>query len=475
MIHVRFAPSPTGMLHIGGARTALINKLFALSQRGQMHLRIEDTDKERSTEDAKHAILRGLEWLGLMPDSKVILQSDNIDSHRRAAESLLAKGAAYYCYESAEILAQKREAATKQGTKYFYDRAWRDKSPADAPHNIAPAIRLKMPLEGVTIIHDRVQGKITLDNRELDDFVILRADGTPTYLLSCVVDDIAMQISHIIRGDDHINNALKQSHLFQMLGAAIPEFGHIPLLHGADGKKFSKRHGAVAVMEYREMGYLPDGLLNYLLTLGWGKGDEKMNLNDAAKIFKLDQLSKSAARFDFDKLNHINALYLREMPTATLLPLVQGFLPAPYEAQNLHGSAYEKGLKSLALRGDTLKAMAAQGMFYLQAPSLPPLDAKAEKALNQQGASQILGALAQAFENLPESLWADIDGDNIIAQAENRAASFREVMTQIAEQEGMSFGKVAQILRASLTATMASPDLTFGAFGFGQGRDFETD
>ncbi len=459
MINVRFAPSPTGMLHIGGARTALLNHLFADAMGGQMHVRIEDTDRERSSDVARDAIIDGLRWLGVLPDTKVVLQSDNCQLHRDAAQALLAKGAAYYCYETPETLQNKRELAEKKGGKYFYDRVWRDKSPQDAPPDIVPAIRLKAPLTGATMINDWVQGKVEISNSQLDDFVIMRGDQSPTYLLSCVVDDINMQISHVIRGDDHLVNGLRQSHIFKMLGSKIPEFAHIPLLHGADGKKFSKRHGASAIIEYQKMGYLPKALVNYLLRLGWGKGDdEKISLEEATKIFQLKDVSKAAARFDFAKLNYFNSLYLREMDPQILLPLLQDFLPEEDRMIDLTDSAFAKGLSGLCLRGDTLVEIAQKGDFYFHAPPLPPKDLKAAKALQIEHAPAILQALYQAFSAVEHS--ESTSSNNIQPQPQWQGEILHDVIGKVSEKLELGFGKVAQSLRAALTGSMASPDLT---------------
>ncbi len=448
--NVRFAPSPTGMLHIGGARTALINKLFTLAQGGNYYLRIEDTDQERSTDEARQAIMDGLEWLGLLPDTDIILQSKNIRNHVEAAESLVAKGLAYYCYESPEQLAEKRMMAEKNGQKYIYDRFWRDKTEAEAKKlapNVAPSVRLKVPLDGANSIDDLVQGTVIVGNEQLDDFIILRSDKTPTYLLSCVVDDMDMQISHIIRGDDHLTNAFRQKQLFDALGAELPIFAHIPLLYGEDGKKFSKRHGAIAIAEYQKMGYLPDAIINYLLRLGWGKGDdEKITLDEAAKIFQLQDLSKAPARFDFMKLNFLNTLYIKE--EENLLPLLDGFLMPEYRANKQGMEAFTKGLNGLAERAERLTAFATLGAFYFTPPNLEELeDLKALKALKSETAEQVLKLLHHYFKKMN-------DDD------EWHAETIHATLVKTVNKLKIGFGKVAQPLRAALSGTMASPDLS---------------
>lgn len=322
-IVTRFAPSPTGLLHIGGARTALFNYLFAKHNKGQFLLRIEDTDKKRSTDQAVQAILDGLNWLGLEYDNKsCFYQSENEKAHKDAALKLLEKGQAYYCYESAEDLVAKREEAEKKGQVFRFKSPWRDQSRLSEA-NEKPVIRLKSPTEGFTIINDLVQGEVKVANAELDDLILLRSDGTPTYNLAVVVDDHQMGVTHIIRGDDHLNNAFRQKLIYEALDLEAPQFAHIPLIHGSDGAKLSKRHGATSVMEYKEMGYLPEALRNYLLRLGWSHGNDEI-ISDAQAIewFNLEKVGKSPARFDFDKLNNLNKHYLKELTDEKLLQLI---------------------------------------------------------------------------------------------------------------------------------------------------------
>ena len=309
----RFAPSPTGFLHIGGGRTALFNWLYARGRGGKMLLRIEDTDRERSTDAAIDAILDGLKWLGINWDGEAVFQFARAARHREVAEQLLAKGHAYRCYASPEELAQMREAARREGRSKLYDGRWRDRDPGEAPHGVKPAIRLKAPLAGETVIEDQVQGRVVWQNENLDDLVLLRSDGTPTYMLAVVVDDHDMDVTHVIRGDDHLTNAARQKQIYDALGWAAPVMAHIPLIHGPDGSKLSKRHGALGVDAYRAMGYLPVALRNYLVRLGWSHGDQEIfSTEEMIAAFDLPQIGRSPARFDFAKLESLNGHYIRE-------------------------------------------------------------------------------------------------------------------------------------------------------------------
>src|SRR5271157_4152427 len=316
----RFAPSPTGFLHIGGARTALFNWLYARGRSGKMLLRIEDTDRERSTQSAIAAILEGLAWLGLDWDGDAIYQFSRSQRHREIAEELLATGRAYRCYASPEELAQLREQARREGRAKLYDGRWRDRSPTEAPVEIKPVIRLKAPLSGETVIEDQVQGRVVWQNENLDDLVLLRSDGTPTYMLAVVVDDHDMVVTHVIRGDDHLTNAARQKQIYDALGWPVPVMAHIPLIHGPDGSKLSKRHGALGIDAYRAMGYLPAALRNYLVRLGWSHGDQEIfSTEEMIAAFDLPQIGRSPARFDFAKLENLNGHYLRQTADADLL------------------------------------------------------------------------------------------------------------------------------------------------------------
>ncbi len=440
---VRFAPSPTGFLHIGGARTALFNWLFARHHRGQFLLRIEDTDRARSTAEAVTAIIDGLRWLGLDWDGEVVMQSERAARHAAAAHELLAAGHAYRCYCSAEELAAMRDRAKAEGRTLLYDGRCRDLAPGDVPANRAPAIRLKAPREGETTIRDHAQGTVTVANQQLDDLIILRADGTPTYNLSVVVDDHDMQISHVIRGDDHFTNAFRQTQIYRALGWDAPEFAHIPLIHGPDGAKLSKRHGALGVEAYREMGYLPEALRNYLLRLGWSHGDEEIIATDQAIAwFDLGAVGRAPARFDFAKLASVNAHYIREADDARLAGLV-----APLIAAKLGHALGEpererlvKAMPGLKPRAKTLVELAERAQFYC-APRPIALDAKAA-ALLDAAARRRLGSLAGP---LAGTAWT-------LPQLE-------DAVRQAAEAQGAKLGDLAQPLRAALCGSTASPGI----------------
>src|SRR5467141_222824 len=346
-IVTRFAPSPTGFLHIGGARTALFNWLYARSRGGKMLLRIEDTDRERSTKAAIDAILDGLTWLGIDWDGEAIYQYSRAARHREVVEELLAAGRAYRCYASQAELAEMREKARAEGRSKLYDGRWRDRDPAEAPAGVQPVIRLKAPLTGETVIEDQVQGRVTWQNENLDDLVLLRSDGNPTYMLAVVVDDHDMGVTHIIRGDDHLTNAARQKQIYEALGWAVPVMAHIPLIHGPDGAKLSKRHGALGVDAYRAMGYLPAAMRNYLVRLGWSHGDQEIfSTEEMIAAFDLPQVGRSPARFDFAKLESINGHYLRQAADADLVAAVEGLLPHLANGAQL-AAKFTPGLKAL--------------------------------------------------------------------------------------------------------------------------------
>lgn len=440
----RFAPSPTGFLHIGGARTALFNWLFAKHHGGEFLLRIEDTDRKRSTPEAVDAILDGLRWLGLDWDRDTYLQSQQLDRHASAARTLLDQGAAYYCYCSAEELAEMREAAKREGRSMRYDGRWRDRDPADAPTGVDPVIRLKAPLEGETIIEDQVQGPVRVANSQLDDMILLRSDGTPTYMLSVVVDDHDMGVTHVIRGDDHLTNAARQTLLFRAFGWDEPVFGHIPLIHGADGQKLSKRHGALGVDAYRDMGYLPAALRNYLLRLGWSHGDDEIiSTEQAIEWFDLDGVGKSPSRIDFAKLEHVNGQYLREADPAELVDLI---LPHLTEDSDVISDAARArlvaGIGSLVERAKNLNELAEMARFYVFAPTYPLDNAKAAKQLSGDGPSLLIAFAAQLG---PLETWTE-------ETVEQTARAF-------VEAREIGLGKIAQPLRAALTGSNASPGI----------------
>lgn len=324
-IVTRFAPSPTGFLHIGGARTALFNYLFAKRHGGKFLLRIEDTDKSRSTDEAKDAIIDSMNWLDIKWDGEIIYQSEQVARHQEVAQKLLDNGKAYYCFTPQEEIVAMRAKARERKEHFIFNSPWRDKSTAEHPSGVKPVIRLKAPESGTTIVHDLLQGDVIVDNSHLDDMILLRSDGTPTYMLAVVVDDHDMGVTHIIRGDDHLSNAHRQQLIYTALGWDVPKMVHIPLIHGPDGAKLSKRHGALGAEQYKEMGYLPEALNNYLLRLGWSHGDDEyINRVQATQWFSIDSLGKSPARLDFDKMKNMNAHYIGQLDDERALSLITG-------------------------------------------------------------------------------------------------------------------------------------------------------
>ena len=443
-IVTRFAPSPTGFLHIGGARTALFNWLFARHHGGKFLLRIEDTDRARSTPEAIEAILEGLDWLGLQPDEEPVYQFARAERHAAVARELLEKGLAYRCYCTPEELAAMREAARAEGRRVGYDGRWRDRAPEEAPEGIPPVIRFKAPREGETVIEDRVQGTVTFRNDQLDDMVLLRADGTPTYMLSVVVDDHDMGITHVIRGDDHLVNAARQTQLYRALGWEPPVFAHIPLIHGPDGAKLSKRHGALGVEAYRDMGYLPEAMRNYLLRLGWGHGDDEIiTTEQAIEWFDLDGVGRSPARFDFAKLDSLNAHYLRNTSDEELLALAQPKLEEA--AQSPLSETQKKAFLLLAPglkpRAKKLTDVIENALFLVEERPLA-LDPKARKLLSDDARRML----------------ARLHG-RLAAIGEWDAPSLETAIRTFAEDEGLKLGKIAQPLRAALTGRAVSPGI----------------
>jgi glutamyl-tRNA synthetase len=445
----RFAPSPTGFLHIGGARTALFNWLYARGRGGKMLLRIEDTDRERSTQAAIDAILDGLNWLDIKWDGEAIYQFSRSARHREVAEQLLAAGHAYRCYASPEELAQMREAARAAGRSKLYDGRWRDRDPAQAPPGVAPAIRLKAPLTGETVIDDQVQGRVVWQNENLDDLVLLRSDGTPTYMLAVVVDDHDMAVTHIIRGDDHLTNAARQKQIYDALGWPVPAMAHIPLIHGPDGSKLSKRHGALGVDAYRAMGYLPAALRNYLVRLGWSHGDQEIfSTEEMIAAFDLPQVGRSPARFDFAKLENLNGHYIRNSGDAALLEAIDRLLPHLADgdqiARKMTPQLREQWLAampSLKERAKTLIDL-IDGARFLFADRPLKLDDKASALLTPE-ARELLGLLG-----------ADL------AEVEPWTAEGTEHAVRLfAERKSAKLGAVAQPLRAALTGRATSPGI----------------
>lgn len=438
LVVTRFAPSPTGFLHIGGARTALFNWLYARHRGGKFLLRIEDTDRARSTQEAIEAIHGGLAWLGLTPDEPALYQSERAQRHREVADLLLAQGHAYKCFATPEELEAMREAARSAGKPAVYDRRWRDRDAGEASPGAPYVVRLKAPLEHATLLQDEVQGTVQFSPEALDDFVLLRSDGSPTYMLAVVVDDHDMGITHIIRGDDHLINAARQSLIFQALGWAVPVFAHIPLIHGSDGAKLSKRHGALGVEAYRDKGYVPEGMRNYLARLGWSHADaELFSTQEAIGWFDLGGINKAPARLDLDKLDFVNAHHLRKMPPETLvqetLARMRAGLALPEERSGAVEQRVGAVLDGLLERSKTLVELAEKSAFLGVERPIEPTG-KAAKALNPQ----TLGALDLLRQELSQlSAWT--------------MELLQSAISGICEQTGLKMGKVGPALRATLT------------------------
>jgi glutamyl-tRNA synthetase len=450
-VRARFAPSPTGLLHIGSARTALFNYLFARHHGGEFLLRIEDTDRERSTDAATRIIIEGLEWLGITPDQPPVFQSTRLARHAEIARQMLAAGHAYRCYCTAEELRQMREQAIAEGRSPRYDGRWRDRDPAEAPPGVAPAIRLKAPRDGETVVEDLVQGPVRVANAELDDMIILRSDGTPTYNHSVVVDDHDMGITHVIRGDDHLTNTFRQVQIYQAMGWDLPHFAHIPLIHGADGAKLSKRHGAVSVLEFREQGYLPEALCNYLLRLGWGHGDaEVLDRDEMIRLFDLDGVGRAPSRMDYAKLTNLNGHYIRHADDDRLTREVLERLA--HRTDLALGSRAADRIRALmpALkeRAKTLVELADAAAF-LARPLPLPMEPKAASLLT------------------PEVRLMLRDVAGALATTEFTPLAIDGALRAFAEASGRKLGQVAQPLRAALTGSTASPgiDATLAALG----------
>jgi len=441
----RFAPSPTGYLHIGGARTALFNWLFARHHGGKYLLRIEDTDRARSTDAAIEAIFDGLSWLGLEGDEPPVFQFARTERHAEVAQALLDAGHAYRCYLTPEELAERRAQAQAEKRPFRIVSEWRDRDRSDTPADKPFVVRIKAPREGETVVEDAVQGRVAVSNAELDDFVLLRSDGTPTYMLAVVVDDHDMGVTHVIRGDDHLNNAFRQLAIVHALGWTEPVYAHVPLIHGADGAKLSKRHGALGVDSYRdEMGLLPETVFNYLLRLGWGHGDKEIvSRDEAIALFDLSGVGKSPSRFDTKKLLNLNGHYIREADPARLADMV-----APRLARIVPGFARETGLAKLIEAMPELQKRAqdldelARGAAFLFAQRPLTLDPKAEALLTPE-ARALLADLATI----------------VAAQKDWTTSALEATLKSQAEQRGLGLGKLAQPLRAALTGQTTSPGI----------------
>ena len=454
----RFAPSPTGYLHIGGARTALFNWLYAKHTDGQFLLRIEDTDRERSTAAATQAIIDGLRWLDLQWDGEVVHQFARSARHAEVARELLAKGCAYNCYLTpteleamrAAIVAE-RELAKKEGRSprgaQTIESPWRDRDPATAPKDVKPSIRLRTPRDGETVIDDKVQGRVVVQNKQLDDLILLRGDGTPVYNLAVVVDDHDMGVTHVIRGNDHLNNASRQTQIYEAMGWEVPVFAHVPLIHGPDGAKLSKRHGAQGVEEYRAMGYLPAGLRNYLVRLGWSHGDDEIfTTAQAIEWFDIVDINKSAARFDFKKLADVNGHYIRGEQTEALITALREFLPHVGEGAALQKRFDTLGwdkvaaaMPTLKERAKTLPELVASAAYLISSRPITP-DEKAAKLLGPE-ARVSLKALLPRLEALAD--WT--------------APALEAAIRLEAEATGGKLGTLAQPLRAAIAGRAVSP------------------
>jgi glutamyl-tRNA synthetase len=442
-VRTRFAPSPTGPLHIGGVRTALFNYLFARHNGGEFLLRIEDTDRERSTEAATRGIIDSLDWMGLERDAPPVFQSTRLGRHAEVARELLANGHAYLCFATPQELAAEREKARAEGRTWRYDGRWRDRNPNEAPAGVQPVIRLKAPRDGETVVEDLVQGTVRVANAELDDMVILRSDGSPIYNHSVVVDDHDMGITHVIRGDDHLTNTFRQAQIYAAMGWERPRFAHLPLIHGPDGSKLSKRHGAQFALEFREQGYLPEALGNYLLRLGWGHGDiEVIGRDEAIRVFDLADVGRAPSRMDYAKLTHMNGVYIRAADDGRLThDVLERLAHRPGLALGSRAAERIRRLiPALKERAKTLVELTDAAMFL--ARSLPlPMEPKATALLTPEARLMLrdLGRELADTEFTPPALEAALRG--------------------FAERAGRKLGEVAQPLRAALTGSTASPGI----------------
>ena len=438
----RFAPSPTGYLHIGSARTALFNWLYARHTGGKFLLRIEDTDRARSTDAAIDAILDSMSWLGLTWDDELVFQFSRADRHAAMARQLVAEGKAYPCYCSPEELEDMRKEARARNSPARYDGRWRDRHPSEAPAGVPPVIRFKAPQEGETVIEDQVQGVVRLQNNQLDDMVLLRADGTPTYMLSVVVDDHDMGITHIIRGDDHLTNAFRQQRLYHAFGWEVPVFAHIPLIHGPDGAKLSKRHGALGAEAYRDMGFLPEAMRNYLLRLGWSHGDDEViSTQQAVEWFDLPAIGRSAARFDVAKLTNLNAHYMRETEDVRLVDLMMRPLSEIFQRALTaeERNRIVQGMPGLKTRAKTVVELVENAHFYIERL---PFDEKAEKFLTPDFLPMVEQVIVR-LKALPDFTEAATEG----------------AVRETADVLDQKLGSLAQPLRVLLTGRTISPSI----------------
>ena len=438
----RFAPSPTGFLHIGSARTALFNYLFARKNNGKFLLRIEDTDKERSTQEAMQAILESLKWLGLDYDDEVVYQSAREARHQEVAYSLVEAGKAYFCFSSQEEIAALRAEAMAKKQHFIFNSPWRNADVAQYPTSVKPVVRLKAPREGVTVVKDLLQGDVVVQNCQLDDMVMLRSDGSPTYMLAVVVDDHDMGITHIIRGDDHLSNAHRQQILYEALGYKVPAMVHIPLIHGPDGAKLSKRHGALGTESYKEMGYLPEALCNYLLRLGWSHGDDEIISRDQAiKWFSIEGLGKSAARLDFDRMKNLNANYLRQKNDSELAEIVINMIEEDRKISAVSKGNILKAMASLKPRAELLVDLKQMALMYVVDFPLSITAEAKQIILNTDG-----NLLMQVRETLTGL--GNFSKDVI-----------QEKLKELAELANMKLGELMHFIRAFIAGDVKSPSV----------------
>jgi glutamyl-tRNA synthetase len=446
-VRTRFAPSPTGFLHIGGLRTALFCWLYARRHAGSFILRIEDTDLERSTPEAIQQILDGLEWAGLVPDEGPFFQTKRFGRYKDVIDELLAAGKAYRCYSSKEELEQMRAQQIARGEKPRYDGRWRERT--DSLPGVAPVVRFKNPLVGEVVVDDVVHGPVVFQNSELDDLIIARSDGTPTYNFCVVVDDMDMQITHVIRGDDHLNNTPRQLNMLLALGARPPVYAHLPMILGADGAKLSKRHGAVSVLQYRDEGFLPEAVLNYLVRLGWSHGDQEFfSIEEMVQLFDITDGNKSASAFNVDKLTWLNQQHMMRAPATRIVPVLRWHLERE-GIQTANEAQLEQIILSQRERAKTVREMALNSVFFFRAPT-----AYDEKAVRKHVTADVLVLLAEATTELEQL-------------AEWSAPAIHQVISGFAAAKGISLGKLAQPLRLAVCGGTVSPpiDATLAILG----------
>ena len=442
-IVTRFAPSPTGNLHIGSARTALFNWLFAKNIKGKFLLRIEDTDKVRSTKESIHKILDGLAWLNLQWDDEIIYQSKNQKRHKEVAEELLKKGLAYKCFCSEEDLNKMREEAKILKKPFRYNRMWREKNSKDAPQNIKPVIRIKSPIKGETIIEDIIQGTIKVSNQEIDDFIILRSDGTPTYMLSVIVDDYDMKVTHLIRGHDHLTNTFRQNVIYEAMQWNKPITAHIPLILGSDGSKMSKRHGAIDVEEYKTKGILPNALINYMLRLGWSHGDDEIiSLENAIKWFSLEKIGKSPAKFDNEKLISVNSHYIKELNNDEIIKFLESYYISKYKIKidEISIKRLNLGLDDIKSRSRDLNQLAEMSLFYCS---------KFPLSISKKAQKYIKIVDKTIFKDLLVVL-GNIENDF-------KKQKIEEIMSKFLIEKGLKLSDIIQYIRAMITGLDVSP------------------